>query len=189
MVPEIPCVAGPDLDWNRMREFRHILDHLSDEDIEWLIESGTCRAVSADDVVVRQGSVVEHVMFVMDGRFCVKNADDRLLAEIGPGDVVGEVSFLDSDPASATVRALERGRLFLVEKSRLAEKAKEDLFFAARFYRALGQFLARRLRATDELALVDPGTAAPTDGTTETADAPTSDLRIERFCARVASRD
>lgn len=171
-----------------MREFRHILDHLSDEDIEWLIESGACRAVAADEIVAREGAIVEHVMFVIDGRFSVLKADDRLLAEIGPGDVIGEVSFLDADPASATVRAIQSGRIFLVEKSRLAAKAKEDLFFAARFYRALGQFLARRLRATDAIATLDPSVPEPAEVSTSDSHAATSDQRIERFCTRAALR-
>jgi CRP/FNR family cyclic AMP-dependent transcriptional regulator len=171
-----------------MREFRHILDHLTDEDIEWLIESGACRTVPADEVVVREGAVVEHVMFVIDGRFSVMKSDDRLLAEMGPGDVIGEVSFLDADPASATVRAIQGGRLFLIEKSRLATKAKEDLFFAARFYRALGQFLARRLRATDEIATPNASIPESAEGSSSDADARCSDQRIERFCTRAALR-
>ena len=60
----------------------------------------------------------------------------------------GEMSFVDSAPPSATVRAVEAGRALVITKAALTAKLKSDVAFASRFYHALAVFLADRLRGT-----------------------------------------
>src|SRR6185436_6178421 len=70
------------------------------------------------------------------------------IANLMCGEVAGEMSFLDSRPPSASVRALEKCSVLAIPKSRLSQKLETDTAFAARFYRALGVFLSDRLRNT-----------------------------------------
>ena len=62
--------------------------------------------------------------------------------------VVGEMSFLDSQPPSASVRAVKKSWVLAISRKSLTDKLASDMAFAARFYRALGVFLSDRLRST-----------------------------------------
>jgi CRP-like cAMP-binding protein len=70
------------------------------------------------------------------------------IARLAVGEIVGEVSLVDSAPASATVTARGEGLALFLDRTKLLDKLGRDEGFAARFYRALAMFLADRLRAT-----------------------------------------
>jgi len=133
-----------------MRKALYILGQLSDADIEWMLAFGERRSVPRGEVIVRENKAIEDVFLILDGSFSV--TDQRLksqeLARLGSGEIVGEMSFVDSAPPSATVTAVEDGRVLAIPRQRLREKIEEDDSFAARFYRALAIFLADRLRST-----------------------------------------
>ncbi|MEO1055994.1 MAG: cyclic nucleotide-binding domain-containing protein [Actinomycetota bacterium] len=68
------------------------------------------RRLAAGEVLFRQGDPADAAYFVVNGRLAVSahDADDgteTVLAEVGRGDVVGEIGLLDDAPRSATVRA------------------------------------------------------------------------------------
>jgi hypothetical protein len=62
--------------------------------------------------------------------------------------VLGEVSFVDRRPPTATVTAVDDAGVLAVAKPVLSAKLKDDPAFAGRFYRAVATFLAERLRST-----------------------------------------
>ena len=66
---------------------------------------------------------------------------------IGPGEICGEMSFLEDAPASASVIA--EGELDAYHLERSALESLFELFphLASRFYRSLAMNLSRRLRA------------------------------------------
>lgn len=70
------------------------------------------------------------------------------ITTLGCGEVVGELSFLDSRPPVATVTAEETSEVLSLSRDRLQAQLDSDPGFAARFYRALGVFMAHRLRRT-----------------------------------------
>jgi CRP-like cAMP-binding protein len=72
----------------------------------------------------------------------------RELARLTSGEIVGEMSFVDANPPSATVAALDRGVVLALPRALLQQKLDRDTGFAARFYHALAAFLSDRLRAT-----------------------------------------
>ena len=67
------------------------------------------RRLEAGEVLFDQGDVADAAYFVVGGRVSVHVVDDgeeRLVAELGRGEVVGELGLLDRAPRSATVRAV-----------------------------------------------------------------------------------
>jgi len=64
------------------------------------------------------------------------------------GEVMGEISFVDSRPPTASVKALMDSRVGVVPRTLLTSRLKEDSGFASRFYRAMATFMADRLRTT-----------------------------------------
>src|SRR6266566_2713890 len=71
---------------------------------------------------------------------------ERILAILGPGSVVGELSMIDGGPRSASVTALRDSKLSFVGRSAF------EAFGQSRpeLYRHVATLLARRLRDTDD---------------------------------------
>src|SRR6185295_7266282 len=78
------------------------------------------------DVLVRQGEVADALYIVVTGRFSVTVAGRRqMIAELGPGQPVGEIAFLAGGVRTATVTALRDSlvlRLGRVEFEQLSSK-------------------------------------------------------------------
>ena len=131
-----------------MRKVLYLLSVLTDEDLEWMIDVGSVAAYTPDDVLIREGTDIDRLFIVLTGTLGVRiaNLGDRVVGRMGPGEIVGELSFVDSRPTSASVEALERSRCLAVPRAALAGRLESDAPFAARFYRALALFLADRLR-------------------------------------------
>jgi hypothetical protein len=68
------------------------------------------RSIAEGESLVRQGEPGTEVFLILDGIFVV-DVDDRELAEIGPGAVVGERAALVNGNRTATLRARTRGRV------------------------------------------------------------------------------
>jgi CRP-like cAMP-binding protein len=130
-----------------MRKALYILGILDDSDANWLASNGKARHLSAGTVIIQQGVPVDSVFILIDGQLLVYSGSvevTRLLA----GEIVGEISFVDSRPPSASVKALVDSQALAIDKAVLRAKLQKDLGFASRFYLSLATFLADRLRVT-----------------------------------------
>ncbi len=77
--------------------------------VQEVVDSVGWKRLAAGDVLFEQGDVADAAYFVVGGRVAVSVVDDgdeRLVAELGRGEVVGELGLLDRTPRSATVRAV-----------------------------------------------------------------------------------
>jgi len=135
-----------------MKKALFFLGVLNDEDVDWMIAAGRTRRLATDAVLVQEGRPLDAVYIVLDGSFAVTAASARgsVVARLAAGEFVGEMSFVDSRPPSATVTALEPSSVLEVPRTPLADRLREPPF-AARFYHALALFLADRVRSTTSL--------------------------------------
>ncbi len=133
-----------------MRKALYFLGILNDSDIDWLVAAGKRREIGTGARLIEEGRQLDSVFLVIDGAFAVRTAalGDREIARLMSGEVMGEMSFVDQAPPSATVQALETSFVLDIPRRRLNAKLAEDPGFASRFYQALSMFLAARLRAT-----------------------------------------
>jgi CRP/FNR family cyclic AMP-dependent transcriptional regulator len=133
-----------------MRKVLYIFGLLTDADIEWIARTGTRRRLRDGDVLTREGEPPEALIILLEGELVVTADPVGEVARLGVGEIVGEVSLVDSAPASATVTARGEGAALFLDRTKLLHKLEGDEGFAARFYRALAMFLADRLRGTRE---------------------------------------
>jgi len=133
-----------------MRKSLIILGVLDDGDLEWLIENGSAKQLQEGDYLLRQGTPVKAMYFLLTGTLSVEleKPQPRQLAEIESGEVVGEISLLDSRPSTASIRALDESLLLEIRHDALKPKLETDLGLQARLYKSLGMFLAQRMRST-----------------------------------------
>lgn len=133
-----------------MRKVLYILGQLGDEDIDWLIGAGKLRKLDPGAVLISEGQPIEALYILLEGTLTITTAalNGAELARLSSGEVIGEISFVDERPPTATVTAREPAQVLAIDQAALRDKLERDTRFAARFYRAVSLFLAHRLRAT-----------------------------------------
>jgi len=134
------------------------LDHvalfkeLPEPGLQMLAERGRPKHFATGEVIMRQGDVSDALHVITRGRVRVERdqpGDTPLvLAELGAGDVIGEMGLLDGGPRSATVTALEDTETLELHATVMAVVVMQYPQVAA----ALLRTLSRRLRNADELA-------------------------------------
>lgn len=137
-------------DQTLMKKALYILAELSDRDFEWLINAGRREVVSAGTTIIHEGEPISALYLVLDGMLAVsaEALGGGEIARLSQGELVGEMSLVDSRPPSATVKALEDSRLWSIPRTQLAAKLSQDVSFASHFYHAIAVFLSDRLRGT-----------------------------------------
>ena len=101
----------------------------------------------AGSVLTRQGATGGLAFVIATGSAEVVRGGRRL-ARLGPGDVVGELSLIDGEPRSATVRALTDMQVLEISAGDLRKLLRK----APAVVRKLLEALSERLRAADRLS-------------------------------------
>ncbi|MDI1478414.1 cyclic nucleotide-binding domain-containing protein [Polyangium sp. y55x31] len=125
---------------------RDKLSFLGDQDIELLLRSSQRRHVVRGETIVREGQSPEAIFLVQEGFISVR-AGGVTVGYFGPGQILGEISFLERRSASATVVAEGDAVLNRIDNADLEALLSAHPDLAARFYRSLAVSLSRRVRA------------------------------------------
>jgi CRP-like cAMP-binding protein len=133
-----------------MRKVLFLFGQLNDDDVEWMLRAGRKRPLREGEVLIEQNVPVADVFILLEGRLAVwlkpRRGPEKDIARLNAGEIVGEMSFVDARPPSATVRAVEDSTVFGISKAVLSAKLQADSGFAARFYRALAIYLSTTVR-------------------------------------------
>jgi CRP/FNR family transcriptional regulator, cyclic AMP receptor protein len=128
-----------------------IFELLDDTERAALAERMDCREFKQGAVLFDYGDPGGEIFILRTGSvevFVEDQQGDRIvLAESERGDVVGELSFLDGGPRTATAIAREDSQVLIMHRDRLLEFIDRYPHAAIDLLTAVG----RRLRATDEL--------------------------------------
>ncbi|MGD1904480.1 MAG: cyclic nucleotide-binding domain-containing protein [Leptolyngbyaceae cyanobacterium] len=133
-----------------MKRILFILGVLEDEDIDWLVSVGTRQELTVNEVLIYEAQSVKALHLILSGTLMVSVARPQptAIAQLTSGEVVGEMSFVDRLPPSATVMATEKSVVLTIDSVQLETKLTQDMGFSSRFYRALAILLSTRLRST-----------------------------------------
>jgi CRP-like cAMP-binding protein len=129
-----------------MRNALFVLGQLTDLDADWLARTGGKVKIAAGTTLIAEGRSVDAVFVVLEGDV-VATLAGRELRRLGPGEILGEMSFIDARLPSATVKAATECVVLRVPREALERRLKTDDGFAARFYRAIAMMLSDRLRS------------------------------------------
>jgi len=102
--------------------------------------------LAAGTILTRQGAAGGLAFVIASGRAEVTRQGKRL-ATLGPGDVVGELSLIDGQPRSATVKALTDLEVLEIDGRDLAKLLRK----APSVTRKLLESMAGRLREVDAI--------------------------------------
>ena len=83
----------------------NLLEHLDGPDVEELVRLGDERVLNAGEELIREGTDPSAIYVVLSG--LVSTAPGEMPGiPLTMGDVIGEFSFLDGQPASSSVTAI-----------------------------------------------------------------------------------
>jgi CRP-like cAMP-binding protein len=121
------------------------LQYLSHNDWMLLLDRAKPVTFNKGDVLVQQASQSKMLYLIAAGKVKV-SISAKIVAHIGPGEVCGEMAFLEDSRPSATATAEEEVQAFSIEWKTLIELFELFPHVASRFYRSLAVNLSRRLR-------------------------------------------
>ena len=117
------------------------------------------RRFKRGEVIVEQGKKSNALFILLNGRARVVTADSRgrevILATLQPGDHIGEMSLIDNEPHSATVRADVQTDVLMLGRIEFARCLPENSSISYAVMRGLVQRLRHADRKIESLALMD----------------------------------
>jgi CRP-like cAMP-binding protein len=125
--------------------------------LESLEGAGSIVALDAGEVIIAEGQHVTDLFVVIRGELEVflPKTESRLtrirVARKGPGDCIGEYSFVDRNPASASVAAKVPSEVFKISQAEFERRLDADPAIGRTFYRNLLRLLVARLRQDNQL--------------------------------------
>jgi len=149
--PRIPLADSPP-SIERLREIG-LFGALSDEVLEHLSKNLQQRREAPGTTIFQEGDAAHDMFVVLDGEVEVLKKSRRgrvqRVAILGPNDAFGEMSIIDVQPRSATVRALAPTRLLRIAAEDLDALYRHDVKSYAIVVLNVARDLSRRLRVTD----------------------------------------
>ena len=114
-----------------------------------LFDKATRSRLAADEVLFLAGDAGDGCYHVEEGLLKVtmvsRAGNERILAFLGPGAIVGEMSIIDGLPRSASVMAVRESALSFLSRAAFEDFASEH----PEVYKSLLTMIAARLRETD----------------------------------------
>jgi CRP-like cAMP-binding protein len=132
---------------------------LTQAQAESVAEAVVKRRYKRGEVIVEQGKKSNFLAIVLTGRARVVTTDSRgrevILATMNPGDYVGEMSLIDNQPHSATVRAEVQTDVLILGRVEFARCLPENTSMAYAVMKGLVLRLRHADRKIESLALMD----------------------------------
>jgi CRP-like cAMP-binding protein len=132
---------------------KHGLVYLTPNDWALVADKAARMQIKKGGVLIQRGQKSNGVYLLLKGTARVQISSKSVaVASLVPGEICGEMSFLDDVPASATVIAEEDIEAYYLDRPTLQTLFELFPHLASRFYRSLAANLSRRLRE-----LIEPG--------------------------------
>jgi CRP/FNR family transcriptional regulator, cyclic AMP receptor protein len=132
---------------------------LTNEQAQGIADNVVKRRFRRGEIVVEQGKKSNALFILLTGRARVLTADSRgrevILAVLQPGDYVGEMSLIDNEAHSATVRAEVQTDMLILGRAEFARCLPENSSLSYAIMRGLVQRLRSADRQIESLALLD----------------------------------
>lgn len=126
------------------------------EDLQAVFRHGKVIELPASTVLLREGQKNENLFVLLHGAMEVYLPENDLRFErvgvtnLGPGDCIGEYSFVDDQPTSASVASVENVALFQIQRDVFLDLMQQNKTLGMAVYRNLLLLMIGRLRRTNE---------------------------------------
>jgi CRP/FNR family transcriptional regulator, cyclic AMP receptor protein len=131
----------------------------NDQAQQSIADSVVKRRYRRGEIIVEHNRKSNALFILLTGRARVLTSDSRgrevILAVLQPGDYVGEMSLIDNEPHSATVRAEVQTDMLVLGRAEFARCLPENSSLSYAILRGLVQRLRNADRQIESLALLD----------------------------------
>ncbi|AGT11162.1 patatin-like phospholipase family protein [Paracoccus aminophilus] len=158
---------------------QELLRDLSPEDRGLVLQMAQILRVPRGKVLVHQGEPADCVYFVLRGKFEVLRDRSRVLAEIGPGEPIGEIAFFAGLTRTADVTATRDSDVMSLDRDAYAELSRRVPAFTQAILRSFGRRLAAATSTAPALAPRAPGTI----GICQAGATPMPERLVRQLCA------
>src|SRR3954451_12540915 len=124
---------------------RNRLEYLTPNDWSLILDKSKRLTFKRGEILIQQAKQVKTVYLLVKGSAKVEVSKMKV-AEVGPGEICGEMAFLENSKPSATVIATDDVEAAAIEWSALSELFQLFPHMGSRFYRSIAISLSRRLR-------------------------------------------
>jgi CRP/FNR family transcriptional regulator, cyclic AMP receptor protein len=132
---------------------------LTNEQAQTIADGVVKRRYRRGEIIVEQGRKSDALFILLSGRARVITSDSRgrevILAVLEAGDYLGEMSLIDNDPHSATVRAEVQTDVLVLARSEFGACLPESSSLSYAILRGLVSRLRNADRQIESLALLD----------------------------------
>ncbi|MDR4955173.1 CRP-like cAMP-binding protein [Chryseobacterium bernardetii] len=142
-----------------MKRVLFFLGQLNDRDVEWMIHNGSKLELPIGYTLINKGESIDSLFIVLSGQLSIyaDNSNGDSIATLEAGEIVGEMSFLESRPPSVSVVVTRPSVIYQISRDTISSRMAENPEFRSNFYYALALFLSNRLRkTTDQLGYGNP---------------------------------
>ena len=115
-----------------------------------MVKEGVVLYFEKGHKLLSEGEKSNHLYWIMEGKFKVTTMVNKLeveVNELGPGDLIGELAFIDQKPRSATVTALTDAQVIRLEY----EEFKEMLDQSPKWLNKIIHTLTHKVRKLSSL--------------------------------------
>ena len=154
-------------DFNKLQN-RPLFMGVDSEAFNKFAQVASYRQYQAGDVIIKEGEQKDALMVIEKGQVEVFKGDiglyaddqkiatlsgDKKFCDIFRGDILGEMSLIDVEPASATVRAVTEVGIWSIDRVDLAAVLRKDLTTYIVIITNIARILSRRLRDAGKVHL------------------------------------
>ena len=135
-----------------MQSDHPLFRYFTEEERDRIEQIGEVSTISQGRYLIRATDADSRLFTVEDGHLDIiarRDGEEAVVATVGPGDVLGEVAFIDDSPRSVSVRAGEETVTVRAwDKKTLSEALAFEPQLLAKFAVAMSELLVERLRDT-----------------------------------------
>jgi len=154
-------------DFNQLQD-RPLFIGVDSEAFNKFAQVASYHQYQAGEVIIKEGEQKDALMVIEKGQVEVIKGDlslyaddqkiatlsgDKKFCDIFRGDILGEMSLIDVEPASATVRAVTEVGIWSIDRVDLAAVLRKDLTTYIVIITNIARILSRRLRDAGKVHL------------------------------------
>jgi len=129
-----------------LQKAKNRLEYVTQKDWMLIVDRFKRTTFMKDDVLIQAGKQSKTLYLLVKGIARVESATKAPIARLEPGEVCGEMSFLENGVASAQVVSTGNLEVCAIEWSALLDLFELYPHLGSRFYRSLAVNLSRRMR-------------------------------------------
>jgi len=135
-----------------------VFEPFTQDELQTLLSMSKLRRYKAGESIIQEGNLDSWVYFLVSGKAEITQKEKTLVVIDRPGDIFGEMRFIDNAPRSAAATAKVDTVCIAVDGDYVDKlSSKDKVTFGYILYRVISEILVERLRRTTKELMAQKG--------------------------------